>query len=256
MERARRLLRPVKRGIKRALNWAKYHGRLRQSVHWLSLGENCLPDDILRRYGRKTYSSPFSSGRSNIDYILQLEHDGYRHLLLPENLAHHQLTGELVVRSTYYRNCDGIFESSCSHGFEFTHHDPLVRVEDRRSVQRKIDRLQRFKSRKHFVFLYHHRRNPNSDLPRLHEKLREFSKVYSSGRARCAVILFYQTLIGSTDARRIECRQIHEDLIEFEFYTHDIWAGKDQDLFWARVDDDLIREMLAISSRLLPRASL
>jgi hypothetical protein len=253
---ARTLLRPVKRGIKRTFNRIRYHGRLRQPVHWLSLGENCLPDDILRRYERKTYSSPFSSGRSNIDYVLQLERDGYRYLLLPEHLTHHQLPGELAVRSTYYRSCEGIFDPSCSQGFEFTHHDPLGRIEDRRGLQRKISRLQVLKGRKHFVFLYHHRRNSNSDLPRLREKLQEFRKFYTAGRTRCAVILFYQTLVDRTAARRVECRQQHEDFIEFEFHTHDIWAGENQDLFWARVDEDLIREMLAISVRQLPLAAL
>ena len=45
-------------------------------MYWLSLGENCLPDNVLQRHGRKTLSTVFSSGRSNIDYAVSLEEKG------------------------------------------------------------------------------------------------------------------------------------------------------------------------------------
>lgn len=40
---------------------------------WLSLGENCLSDNILSRHSLKSFSTPFSHARSNIDYALELE---------------------------------------------------------------------------------------------------------------------------------------------------------------------------------------
>ncbi|MFJ5369320.1 DUF1796 family putative cysteine peptidase, partial [Bosea sp. CER48] len=46
-------------------------------ANWLSLGENCLPDNILERNGLKMFSTPFSHGRSNIEYAIQLHSEGY-----------------------------------------------------------------------------------------------------------------------------------------------------------------------------------
>ncbi|MCQ2587766.1 MAG: papain-like cysteine peptidase [Treponema sp.] len=39
------------------------------------MGENCLPDNILSRNDLKSFSSPFSYCRSNIEYILAFEKD-------------------------------------------------------------------------------------------------------------------------------------------------------------------------------------
>ena len=52
----------------------------------LSLGENCLPDDILRRNGLKSFSSPYASGRSNIEYVLSFENERFGDFLNPEYL--------------------------------------------------------------------------------------------------------------------------------------------------------------------------
>ena len=50
----------------------------------VSFGENCLTDDILKRHNLKSYSTPYSSSRSNIEYILQIEEDCFSDFLNPE----------------------------------------------------------------------------------------------------------------------------------------------------------------------------
>lgn len=217
--------------------------RSKQQVLWLSLGENCLPDDILQRYNRKSYSSPYSSGRVNIDYATHLEKEGYKNLLEKEYLAYGEVAGERVVRSTYYNQCDDIFEVSSARGFEFTHHDPLSLSVDRNSFERRIGRLNEARYNKDFVFFYHHRRNEKSNFELLRKKLNDFRSFYSGDKTRCAIVLFYQSIVNENDQRRLEVHPINADLIEFIFHTKDMWSGNDNDIFWARVDDDLIAKM-------------
>ena len=54
---------------------------------YLSLGENCLPDGILKRYGLKSFSTPYSSARSNIQYAIENELNNYTELLNRKNIV-------------------------------------------------------------------------------------------------------------------------------------------------------------------------
>ena len=44
---------------------------------YISIGENCLADDILKRFNMKSFSSPYASSRSNIEYILAFENSEF-----------------------------------------------------------------------------------------------------------------------------------------------------------------------------------
>lgn len=92
---------------------------------WLFLVEKCLPDGVLKRHSRKSFSTLYSSGRSNIDYALQLEIEAFHGLLQKDNLCFDDVWGTKVVRSTRINRSDDIFEPDCSKGFEFTHHNPI-----------------------------------------------------------------------------------------------------------------------------------
>lgn len=210
---------------------------------WLSLGENCLPDDVLKRHSRKSFSTPYSSGRSNIDYALQLERTGYDGLLSKENLAFGDAWGTRVVRSSIVVRSDNIFEPGCSKGFEFTHHNPLESESDRLSYERKISRLLDIRGTRNVLFLYHHRQNKNSNLHQVIEKLLEFSRFYSSEHAECRIALFHQSASNSPLARSLTIGFNSKTLIEFIFETEHIWAGADSRIFWGRNDDDLFEEM-------------
>ena len=53
-----------------------------------SIGENCLTDDLLSRNNLKSFSSPWSTGRSNIEYILAFEREQFLDLLNPKYLKY------------------------------------------------------------------------------------------------------------------------------------------------------------------------
>ena len=212
-------------------------------VVWLSLGENCLPDDILKRHELKSFSTPYSSGRSNIDYALALEATNYATLLDRDALARGDVYGAPVVRSTRFVESDPIFDPMHVRGFEFTHADPISSEKDRESYGRKIARLLAIRGKLGVVFLYHHRRTDKSNLPLLREKLERFAELYSSDVAQCTIALFHQEKIDPQRDRRLETTH-SRNLAEYVFHTEHMWAGSDPDLFWARTDDDLIGSML------------
>ncbi|QBC43668.1 DUF1796 family putative cysteine peptidase [Iodobacter fluviatilis] len=182
----------------------------RNNPIWLSLGENCLSDNILQRHGLKSFSSPYAASRSNIDYVIALEKENYASILLKENLVYEDAWGKKVVRSTSIINADDIYEPSCSKGFEFTHHDPISSINDRNSFQRRIQRLNEFRKKKDVVFLYHHRITERSNLIKLREKFSTFISFYLGNQSNCHLIFFYQTLIpkGGDSLNLISFHQI------------------------------------------------
>lgn len=216
-------------------------------MQWLSMGENCLPDDILSRHGRKAFSTPFSPCRSNIDYALQLEREGYGQLLDPEKLVVGDAWGKRVVRSTSVIECDPVFDPGHRLGFEFTHHDPIASAQDRESFRRKVERLASLRGKEDVVFLYHHRRNIKSDLNVVRRKLAELVGHYQGQTARCHVVLFHQALVAQAEDRRLESLGMKDGVIEFALHTEKIWGGTDNEVFWARVDDDLLQDMLRLA---------
>lgn len=211
---------------------------------WLSLGENCLADDILKRYGLKSFSTPYSSCRSNIDYALQLEASLYDGLLDSQHLKYADAFGKRVVRSTRYLIAESIFDPSCRNGFEFTHHDPLESVDDLSSMQRKVERIQAIRGRRNIVFLYHHRITKHTQLDQLVEKLAAYRSLYASDRADCVIALLRQRLVDNPANRRMTVNTPAEGIVDYCLDTTAAWSGNDPELLWARVDDDLIQQMI------------
>ena len=73
---------------------------------YLSFGENCLPDHILNRYALKSFTTPFSHGRSNVEYILNLERDDYTDFLNLDYLSYEYLNEDRVQRLKKYTEKD------------------------------------------------------------------------------------------------------------------------------------------------------
>ena len=211
---------------------------------WLSLGENCLTDELLRRHGKKSFSTPYSHGRSNIDYALQLEMYGYDILLDNRLLEVADAFGDRVIRSKYITQSSPIFDSSHRMGFEMTHHDVIENADHRGSFLRKIERMKSIRGREDVVFFYHHRVCSSTNLEILRRKLIDFKNIFSTKDTKCFVVLFYQT-ISNHDARRVIVSEKYNGLIECEFFTEERWAGRDPKIFWAQLDDDLIGEMMS-----------
>jgi hypothetical protein len=214
------------------------------NITWLSLGENCLPDDILKRHNLKSYSSPYAPCRSNIDYVIQAEQENLANLLNPEYFFTKTEYGKEVLRSNIYSCETEIYCPSVSSGFEFTHHDVLndkVHVE---SFERKIERWNELRhSKGTVVFLYNHRYTAKGDINKIKQKLNHFLDLYQSEGVQAYVILFYQSATVPKEQRKVKLEQDNHLFIA-DFSTEAIWAGTNQDIFWARCDDDLIVQML------------
>ena len=86
---------------------------------FLSFGENCLTDNILERHHIKSFSTPYSSGRSNIEYILQIERARFEDFLNPEYLEYTEFDGRRVVRLRQYTQVDNTYNPWHMNGFEF-----------------------------------------------------------------------------------------------------------------------------------------
>jgi hypothetical protein len=226
------------------LSQERMTGQNDRPTRWLALGENCLPDDILKRHGKKSFSTPFSSCRSNIDYALALDECDYATLLSPEGLCVRQVGSQKVVVQTRIEPCKPFYVQNSMQGFEFTHHDPLSSVEDRASFERKIARLISLRGSENCVFLYLHRMNPLTSLDHVRERLAAFSARYRGASNFVLPVLFFQTLLSGAQPKRGLEVSASGSLLEFNFHTPATWGGTDPDIFWARRDDDLVAEMI------------
>lgn len=235
----------------RAILERLYHFiRLEMSDNYsLSLGENCLTDNILTRHGLKSFSTPYSHGRTNLDYAINLEKENYSCLMDSKYLSYEKMGVKRVVRNSKYSTSDPIFIDIHRNGFEFTHHDVLSHDSHRRSYFRKIRRLKRYRGRKNIRFYYHYRLNGDRDLSQIFRKAERFLSYYQTNGKECAFSIFTQDIVSNQDDREvIEVR--HSDSIRAYFLkTMQVWAGNDQDEFWARKDDDLLKKMLLLSRK-------
>lgn len=216
---------------------------------WISIGENCLADHILNRYGLKSFSTQFSSCRSNIDYLIAMEKNYYVDML-DKNFLKYEISkaGAQVIIHQNYMKCDNIFAHKI--GFEFTHHDVIGNEAHREAYQRRITRLLRLRrSGEKLFFFYHYRLNIPHDLDTVMDKLNQFALFYRPKNRLCKVVVFTQAIVNSIEERRLEQLPHKGCVYPFRLHTRDIWSGMDPNILWAINDDDLIQQMfLAINT--------
>lgn len=225
-------------------------------VYWLSLGENCLPDNILQRHGLKSFSTPYSHGRSNIDYAISLERKKYRGFLHKKNLTYEYLGKLKVVRSKIINKCDNIYDGWHMKGFEMTHHDVIQSDKERSSFKRKIKRLRHIRGKSNVVFFYHHRVNNNTNLDLIFQKTNEFLNFYLTKNNQCYVIVFSQKIVDDHSERKVFFKRINSNILFYEFHSEHQWSGTNNDIFWARNDDDLIKKMIDTSISIIKSKSI
>lgn len=56
--------------------------------------------------------------------------------------------------------------------------------------------------------------------------------------------IFYQTVVLEKANRDLEIVCNGSDILEFNFKTMHLWGGDNPELFWGRVDEDLIEKMV------------
>ena len=218
----------------------KFRNRRKRNIY-LSFGENCLTDRILERHGIKSFSSPYSSGRSNIEYLLQIEEADFADLVNTDYLEYGVADNKRVARNTKY-TCENRYDESCMKGFEFTHHDVLGKEEMRKTIKRRCIAMLELKG-KHLHIYYHHRLCPETDEERLLADLRKLKAIYESRCEQVTLVMFTQSIVSDAAERRV-LREEKNGVIKYTFFTLKPWAGADNSVFWAECDDDLIKTMI------------
>ncbi|MCQ2497665.1 MAG: papain-like cysteine peptidase [Lachnospiraceae bacterium] len=232
------MLKKLKRIVKIVQNYFKNGS---QNV-FFSIGENCLADNILNRYEIKSFSSPFSSGRSNIEYILKFEQEGYEGFVDKSFLKYEKVGNSEVARNKKYVETKNKYNSLCTNGFEFTHHDVISDVKVRNTIIRRCNRLLNI-SNKNIYMLYHHRLCNETDESLLVEDLKKLKHIYENRHNKVFIYMFTQVIVNDPSERTIS-HNVVSGINIYKLNTLDEWAGDDEDILWARCDDDLISDMI------------
>ena len=209
---------PVKivRNVKKIINRNK-------KTLFLSFGENCLPDNILARHSVKSFSTPYASGRSNIEYILQIEKDGFQDFLNPEFMQYHDLGKKKVVRLSKYDRIENTYYPLHSSGFEFTHHDVLQNKRARHTIAKRAKRMLGLKNKQVNIF-YHSRYNEHTDETLLLRHLAELKKIYEARCQAVNVFMFTQRIVSDIKERKVE-HEIKNGIHIYKFHTLHIGEG-------------------------------
>ncbi len=239
IKRFRTILFKTKRKVKLALSKKLY----------VSFGENCLTDNILERHGLKLLTTPFSHARSNVEYILNLEADDYKDFLNLDHIAYEKLNKSNVPRLKKYNVVHNEYNRLHLNGFEFTHHDVIKDEKARSKIENRVHTLRSFIGRKKFMIFYHHRLSPNTNMDALLQDLTTLKEGYSTSRIRSEAICFTQRIIQSKEDRKLSYSK-RDGVHFFLFDTLSIWEGDDDNLLWARCDEDLITEMVDIVKKI------
>lgn len=205
---------------------------------FVSLGENCLPDDVLSFLGKKNESYPFGSGRFNIEYIIEVVRSDFRDLLKVEHLEIGTTDKKNVVRNTKLAHSHDIYSETVTKGFEFTHHFVLEEI-PRKSYERKIKRfLKALREKEDLIFIYHYRYNSKMQPDKIATLLMSFLNMLEEKyHKKFKCILWYQTL---HNAERKVFISKSEDILVSEFQTKDEWEG--DDLWNGSADRDLFKQ--------------
>ncbi len=207
-----------------------------------SIGENCLADNILSRNNLKSFSSPYASARSNVEFIIEFEKERFADFLSSQYLAYKDASNKSVVYNKKYTDVKNKYYNSCDYGFEFTHHNVLEDKDARNKIDRRCKRLLSLKN-KNIVMLYHHRICEETDMSMLANHLAELSQLYRERKNNIHIFLFTQKLVSSETMRKVE-HSVLNGIDCYVFYTMHAWAGDNDEYLWARCDDDLLETMI------------
>lgn len=208
----------------------------------ISIGENCLADNILSRNGVKSFSSPYASARSNIEFVLDFEKERFVDFLNPQYLMYKETSTNKVVHNNKYTEVKNKYYNSCTYGFEFTHHNVIDDEEARKKIKRRCKRLLSLKN-KNIVMLYHHRICEETDINLLTNHLQELSQIYRERQNDIHIFLFTQNIVSSDALRRVD-HSIINGIDCYVFYTMHAWAGDNDEYLWATCDNDLLETMI------------
>lgn len=222
---------------------------------FVSIGENCLCQEVIRRHELNTAVGPFSWARGNIDYVIQLVQENFIDFLNPKFLIHREMWGKSPSTNIKYKCKPGIYERSVCNGFEFTHKDVIASEEAATNTARKTSRFQEtvLKPGAPVILVYHYRYVPDTmcDVDYISKKINELRNLIAEQREgeRLKVLLIRQEIISSDEDRHVSL-SMDEGIYTAIFHTHTVWSGKDENVFGV-VDDDLFTNLFSLLGKSL-----
>ena len=205
---------------------------------FISIGENCLADNILSRYKLKSFSTPYSYGRTNIECIILHEQSHFDYLLDKRYLIK---KNEKILNIKY--SCfNNTYNSLSSDGFELTHHNVLEDNRARKTISRRYLRLLKLKH-KDITMLYHHRLCDKTNEKMMVNDLKKLAEIYENRGNRVRIYVITQTIIKSPLKRGVVVENFNNIKI-YRIASFQEWRGDDPSIFWAMCDDDLIQQVI------------
>ena len=192
----------------------------------ISLGENCLMDALLKKYGIKQESYVFGSVRTNIEYNFEIIKDNFEDLLKPNLLLKKTVDNfeqKVVKNKKYSKVQNNIYSKSTIDSFEFTHHNVLDNNKDIESYNRKIKRTKIALESNDIIFWYHYRYSTNNNLEILINQFVDFIEYLSKkNKKKYQVCIFTQ--IVSDDIHFIN-EQYNNNVNVVKCYEKNVWDG-------------------------------
>ena len=135
------------------------------------------------------------------------------------------------------------YDNLCLNGFEFTHHDVISSKKSRKTIMKRCQRMLRLKH-KNVIMLYHHRLCAETDEELLISHLTDLADIYRSRNNDVSVYMFTQVIVSEENQRKVE-HTVNKGVNVYKFHTLNVWSGNDENILWARCDDDLLKKMIA-----------
>lgn len=191
----------------------------------ISLGENCLIDALLSKYGIKRESYTFGSVRTNIEYNLEIIKDNFDYLLKSDLLVKKTLnkTQKVVKNKKYLTVKNNIYCSSVVDGFEFTHHDVIDNNKDIDSYNRKIKRTKNALKNNNIIFWYHYRYSTKNNLEILIKQFNNFIKYLSQNNNKKYQVCIFTQIIS--DNIYFINEQYNKNINIVKCYDKNVWGG-------------------------------
>lgn len=213
---------------------------------WISFGENCLTQTLINNIGLNTTYTPFTFTRTNPDYVLHFERNGYDLLKDKDNFVQRD---EQFYKTSYKNEIDtGKNFIQASRVLAFGHHDVLESEDAMQKISRRADRMPELRDKKLSILYYHMVDADTDSFPSLEKtgngmapsriyilkKLKQIKKYYPN-----ADILFFYRVHSNT--RSVSLVSSDNSIYEFAISTPNLWC----ELNWeGRTDYDLLLTMI------------
>ena len=220
----------------------KESNRRNDQTIWLPCGENCMPINVLRRHQKNAPSTPFSTGRSDIEHVEYFEKSNYKQLLNENYLIEANAYSEKCILNIAKKS-SGIFRPGKHRYMEFTHHNPLLE-KDREIIKRRAKRMISMRKLEVKKILFYHHRNIKG-FTHTKEILKQKAKNILKNYNHSTKFIFYsQTIVAKDEDRGIEVNSTYNNKIIFcNLRTRVFWGGNDLKIFFGVVDEDLFTRM-------------